>query len=177
MTKQEDGKKFAVLMAMLSTAFEKGSVGQDKVKLYFDYLQDLPIELLSKAVNELIRSRKFPSFPTIAEVREAALGGDAEAEEAALSAWSEATRLISAGRRSKDERVNDAIVLAFGSWDRFGQTNPEMEASDRKHFIACFKSIEHRRREALALNGGVEAKQLTEGGARRLREAREGGGA
>jgi hypothetical protein len=174
---QNDEKKFAIFMAMLGTAFERGELSTAKIEMYFEFLSDLHIDAVERGVKGIIATRKFPSFPTIAEIREAALGGDAQSEGAALIAWGEAVRLISAGQRSQDERINEAIVLAFGSWQRFGQTNPEMEASDRKHFIACFKSIEHRRREALALNGGVEAKQLTEGGARRLREAREGGGA
>lgn len=159
----KDEKKFATFMAMLGTAFERGDLTKEKIEMYFDFLSDLDITAIERATKEIIRTRKYPSFPTIAEIREAALGGDAEAEDAALSAWSEATRLISAGRRSRDERINEVIKLAFGSWDRFGETDPEMEAADRKHFIRCYRAAWQRWRDERALNGGmVEPKRLME---------------
>lgn len=157
-----DEQAFATFMAMLGTAFERGDLTTTKIEMYFDFLSDLDIRAIEKATREIIRFRKYPTFPTIAEIREAALGSDAEAEDEALIAWGKATRLISAGRRADDERINEAIVLAFGSWDRFGETNPEMEASDRKHFIACYKVAARKRREHLALNGGVEVKRLAQ---------------
>lgn len=169
-----DEKKFATFMAMLAVAFERGDLSEEKIDMYFEFLSDLNVEAVGRGVKGLIATRKFPSFPTIAEIREAALGGEAQSEGAALIAWGEAVRLISAGQRSKDERVNEAVVLAFGSWDRFGQTDPAMEASDRAHFIRCFKAVDHRHQARLALDDGFEPKKLTDE-ARRLREGAEGG--
>jgi len=173
---QNDEKKFAIFMAMLGTAFERGELSTAKIEMYFEFLSDLHIDAVERGVKGIIATRKFPSFPTIAEIREAALGGDAQSEGAALIAWGEAVRLISAGQRSQDERINEAIVLAFGSWQRFGQTDPAMEASDRAHFIRCFKAVDHRYQVRFALDDGFEPKRLADG-TRRLREAREGGGA
>jgi hypothetical protein len=159
----QDTKKFTIWMGLLGTAFGGKGLTKPQMDVYYEYLRDLDIDVIKEAVDQIINTRKYQSFPTVAEIREAALGGDAEAEDAALSAWSEATRLISAGRRSCDERINEVIKLAFGSWDRFGETDPEMEAADRKHFIRCYRAAWQRWRDERALNGGMtEPKRLME---------------
>ena len=164
MSTPDEKKKFAILMAMLGTAFGEKGIRPERIDIYHEHLQDIDIDILAKAVSTIIKTRKYSSIPTVAEIREAVLGGDGQAEDEALAAWSQATRLISAGRRSFDERVNEAVALAFGSWRRFGETDPEMEAADRKHFVRCYLAIARKRRENLALNGGVETKRLAEGG-------------
>lgn len=161
---KSDTKQFFNVMATAYKAFGEKEPDQVRLAIYFDFLKDIPIRALEDAMNKILRTRKYSSVPTIGEIRDAALGGDAEDEAAALTAWSRAVRLISRSQYGDGDPVlEEAIVLAFGSWSRFGETELEMEASDRKHFIACFKSIEHKRRERLALNGGVEIKRLTGG--------------
>lgn len=157
-------KTFAMWMGILGTAFGGKGLTKSQMDIYFEFLSDLDIEVMAKAARKIIETRKYPTFPTVAEIREAALGSDAEVEDEALAAWSIATRLVSAGLRPKDDRLDEAIKLAFGSWDRFGQTDPAMEAADRNHFIRCFKAIDRRRRQAKELPGPAPTKRLTEGG-------------
>lgn len=162
---KSDLKQFFNIMATAYKAFGEKEPDQARLAIYFDFLKDIPIRVIEDAMNKILRTRKYSSLPTIAEIRDAALGGDAEIEAAALTAWSRAVRLISRSQYGDgDPELDEAIILAFGSWGRFGETDLEMEASDRKHFIACFKAVAHKRQEQLALSGGLEAKRLAQGG-------------
>jgi hypothetical protein len=59
----------------------------------------------------------------------------------ALEAWNEAERIAFLGERDSDNPVlNKVITIAFGSWERFGQTDPNNDW-DKKHFIDCYKAI------------------------------------
>lgn len=167
MTKNDE-KKFAIFMAMLGTAFERGDLSAEKISMYAEFLGDLHIETIERAVKNIIRNRKFPSFPTIAEIREAALGSDVEAEDDALAAWAKANKLVprlSFFREQSGGAVLDEVVItAFGSWERFGALDPAMEAADRAHFVRCYKAVVRRRRNAPLLNVGEETKRLGQGG-------------
>lgn len=68
---KNDETAFAELMATLSTAFPKdANLTKLNIDLYYTMLQDITIAQLRQNVLYLINTRKYPTFPTIAEVRD-----------------------------------------------------------------------------------------------------------
>jgi len=167
--KKSDGQEFAIYMAMLGTAFDRGDMSTAKIDMYFDFLQDLSITAIGMGVNRLIRTRKYPSFPTVAEIREAALGGDVEAEDDALIAWGEANKLCPKLAFFKADSGNpvldEAVTTAFGSWERMGNLGMETEVADRAHFIKCYKAVLRRRKDDVRALADATMKQIGPGGA------------
>jgi hypothetical protein len=144
----DDKRKFAVYMALLGTAFGEKGIGSHRIEVYWEYLKDLRIEDIGQAVDFLLKNRKYPSIPTIAEIREAVLGRDEEFEDAALNAWSAVCVATERGQYLiSDQVANEAVKTAFGSWEKFGAMSPETEMADRPHFIRVYKSIARSRRE------------------------------
>jgi hypothetical protein len=158
-------KQFFNIMATAYKAFGEKEPDQARLAIYFDFLKDIPIRTIEDAMNKILRTRKYSSVPTIAEILEAATGGEAEIESAVLGYWSRATRLISRSQYGDGDRVLDEmVIMAFGSWAQFGETEMDNTPSDRKHFLSCARDVLRRHLEHLALNGGVEVKRLAEGG-------------
>lgn len=143
----DDYKKFSILMAMLATAFSDKGIIQAKIDLYWEYLKDIDIDRLAEAVSVVIKTRKFSTLPTIAELREAALGRDDEIETGALEAWGQACYAVERGFYSQDPVITEAVRIAFGGWEKFGETDPENGVADRAHFIRVFKGLARSRRD------------------------------
>jgi hypothetical protein len=164
----EHKQGFATYMAMLGTAFDKGALSTEKIDLYYSYLRDLNLRAIGQGVERLIRTRKYPSFPTVAEIREAALGGDVEAEDDALIAWGEANKLCPKLAFFKADSGNpvldEAVTTAFGSWERMGNLGMETEVADRAHFIKCYKAVLRRRKDDARALAGSSMKQIGTGG-------------
>lgn len=148
MPTSEDKKLFAVYMALLGTAFGDKGILPARIDVYWDCLQDIPVERVGAAVKQILKTRKFSSIPTIAEIREAALGRDEDIETAALDAWGRATHAVETGLYlTGDFTINEAVRVAFGGWAKFGETDPENTMADRAHFLRVFKSLARSRRD------------------------------
>lgn len=161
----DDQKKFAIYMAMLGTAFGEKGISPERIDIYWAHLKDVPIDMVGQAVESIIRSRKYSSIPTIAEIREAALGRDDDIEAAALESWGRASRAASRGLYLTDDLIlTEAVRVAFGGWSSFGETDIDNEMADRAHFIRIYKHLARARRERgeLALAPGREVKRLSE---------------
>jgi len=149
---KNDYLNFSKLMALMQEMFVPDkTISKAKVSVYFDLLKDLNIEDISIATEAIIREKKYPVFPLIGEIREMISGRTEDnIDLEAQVAWG--TLLKICDRMGFDEPVvNDpilsrAIKTAFGSVKRFGELPPEMEATDRKHFISCYKRIAIRER-------------------------------
>jgi hypothetical protein len=153
-------KTFMTLLGTLSVAYGE-TISTERAEIYYECLKDIPSDLLREGAFSLLKSRKYPNFPTIAEIRERCIGSEEDIEAGALVAWQAAlTRYHGNG----DKLLNDAIVLAFGSWDGFDATYRENEVSDRAHFIRCYKSIAGKRMAERMLLKGEDATLLTGGG-------------
>lgn len=108
MTREE----FAGCMAYLSAAVQK-PIGKDSVEVYYDLLQDLDLAVLQAACKRVALSHVWATFPSVAEVRQAAtdvLQGDVPC---AAEAW----RLAQAVARSYDPEI-------VGEYTRRGKTYP-----------------------------------------------------
>jgi hypothetical protein len=144
----EEKQKFAILMAMLGTAFGENGISSERIEMYWAHLNDIPADALAKAVDTIIKTRKFSSIPTIAEIRDAALGRDDEIEAAALDSWGRGCRAVERGLYPTGDRLlEESVRVAFGGWGGFGLADPENGVADRAHFIRVFKGLAKSRRD------------------------------
>ena len=147
-TPATDRRAFATLIAVLGTAFGDHGMPKERAEIYYEYLRDIPLEMLKRAVESILRSRKYSSIPTIAEIREAALGRDEDIEAAALAAWGQASRAVERGLYLRDDAtIDEAVRVAFGGWEKFGETDPDNGMADRAHFVRVFKGLARKRRD------------------------------
>jgi hypothetical protein len=161
----EKEKDFALLMAMLATVFEKDGISKQRIEIYYSCLGNIPYPLLTAGVNHIINTRRFSSMPTPAEIREAALGISAEElERLAMDAWGRANRALLqiGGEGRNDPILNEAIKMAFGGWERFGNLDPGDEPWDRLHFLRCYQSLKKTMAETKYLVPVFEPKKLKE---------------
>ena len=148
MERAKDSRRFAELMVNLAIAIGK-DVSDERVELYFNHLQEFDIKTLERAFHHLIRTEKIPAFPTIGKIRFLIEGDeDEKAEGDALLAWGKACELVwnhgDSGEPTGDDLLDEAVRIAFGGWKYFGDTNPQYEGADRRHFINVYKSIAKR---------------------------------
>jgi hypothetical protein len=139
-----DSKKMRVrfenIMNTFAEIFEKPTT-REKNRIYFTVLQEYPIELIERAAQRIIREKAISTFPLPAEIIEKMNDSEDKVMMEALEAWNEAERIAFLGERDSDNPVlNKVITIAFGSWERFGQTDPNNDW-DKKHFIDCYKAI------------------------------------
>lgn len=171
MNSRNDGKAFAIEMAKLGTAFSSG-ISKERIAFYWEYLKDLSIDALRAGTERLIKSRKYSSMPTIADIRDAALGIDDDVLNIeAERAWNKAVDLageMAYPYRSLDREVDDAlnrstlgqaVHIAFGGWRRLNDSqNPEFR--DRGYFTEAYKTLKRNERERKLLM--TEIKKLRE---------------
>lgn len=173
--REKDRLKFAAVMAALSEAFER-PVTAEKIRVYWNFLQDLPIEKIEDAAQIIIATKKmptFPTFPAIAEIREAAQGGDSLQELEALEAWRDAYKnalmygtVEENGIRYKYERrapkkTTETIKTAFGGFMEINRLNSKDEYWNQKLFIKIYKLLSQR--ENLKQLPANAMRLLTEG--------------
>lgn len=132
--------RFENIMNAFAEIFGKPTT-REKNRIYFTILQDYPIELIEHASHRIIREKAISTFPLPAEIIEKMDASEDKLNLEALRTWNEAERIATIGdRKSNNPVLNNVITIAFGSWERFGQTNPSNDF-DRKHFIECYKAI------------------------------------
>lgn len=137
----ENKEQFAFLMAKLETAFFE-SVSKETVALYFDYLSDLSINQVTRAVDYLIEKREKRGFPSIAEIRSATLGS---IEYKAVRAWGELLSQTYIDIKFADTLIPEVAKIAFGSLQEFYAGDTRNEMADRAHFIRTYKLIANLR--------------------------------
>lgn len=124
----KDEKQFAMLMITLYEIYEKkGSA--TKTEIYFNILEEYPIEKIKKGVTNIVKKRVYSSFPKPADIIEAIEGSYGDIEERALNCFIEAKQAIM--RYGIYEHVNfDPIVNktidSLGTWQEWCLT-PENE--------------------------------------------------
>ena len=134
----ENKEQFAFLMAKLETAFFE-SVSKETVALYFDYLSDLMIEQIKRAIDYLIEKREKRGFPAIAEIRAATLGS---VEYKAVQAWGQLlSGTYDLNKEYTDTLIPEVAKTAFGSTEEFYKGDTKNEMADRAHFIRTYKLI------------------------------------
>ena len=133
----ENKEQFAFLMAKLETVFFE-SISKESVILYFEYLNDLSINQVERAVDYLIKTREKRGFPAIAEIRAATLGS---MEYKAVQAWGELLSQTYVNAKFTDTLIPEVAKIAFGSLREFYAGDTKNEMADRAHFIRTYKLI------------------------------------
>jgi len=134
----ENRKEFAFLMAKLETAFFE-TASKETVALYFEYLNDLSIDQIKRAVDYLIEKRERRGFPAIAEIRSATLGSS---EYKAVQAWGELLgETYDLNKTFEDSLIPEVARVAFGGMKNFYTGDMKNEMADRAHFIRTYKLI------------------------------------
>lgn len=175
--------EFAEVIAYLEGAIGKAIADSDgerlaRMRIYYDLLADLPIAALQVAVKRVALVHKYPSFPSVAEIREfafeAALGVIVPISPA--EAWAMAMRACNRvdvdvqGSRERHLDVLPPIVLAaihaFGFRSLYNLPNSHVEAA-RAQFFKVFEQIAARERQTGLLPASV-VEQIEGMGAGRL---------
>ncbi len=101
---------FANVMAYIAAALQK-PVSAESVEVYFDLLHDLPLHVLQLAAKRVVLQHKWATFPSVAELREAAAETQAGVVKdlSPAEAWALAWR--AAGRM--DPEVNGSVERAL----------------------------------------------------------------
>lgn len=138
-----DLERFVKALALISLLPGIQDLNEAQIELYFRFLKDLHIDDVEKAICEVIKRKKITTFPLIGEIREKVeLSIDDEVDGAALEAWRRVSYLSkSSSYPSKSKLIEDAVKMAFGSWQEFGQLDTFYENRDRQHFIKCYKLL------------------------------------
>jgi len=162
---KNDKNSFAELMAALSLSTSK-EVSKEKIDLYFNFLKDLSIKDIKMAIENIVRTDQYSAFPTIGKIRSFIEGEDEEKlEHEANAAWSKVCKLAwnvcDEWEKSGDYMLDESIRIAFGSWKHFGETDPNFEGPDRKHFLSCYKGIARREKRNQLQSGDIK-KELIE---------------
>ena len=131
-------KEFALLMAKLEAAFFE-TIPKETVALYVEYLNDLSMNQIKRAVDYLIDKRERRGFPAIAEIRSATLGS---VEHEAVQAWGEVLRkTYDLDKTFEDPLIPEVAKVAFGGLENFYAGDTRNEMADRAHFIRTYKLI------------------------------------
>lgn len=171
MESTKDFKRFAELMSLLSAAMGV-DVSTERMDIYFQFLNDFEINEIARAVYHLIKTEKFPTFPTIGKIRTLIEGDAREAMELEANAsWAKVCKLyinrvyvegdIRDGiitEKRKEDIFDEVIKIAFGDWEHFGAVNkPLDEVANRRHLINCYRGI--ARKEAYKLIKPTETRK------------------
>lgn len=158
----QNKKGFALLMAKLETAFSE-MIPKEKVALYFDYLDDLSIEQISRAIDHLIKTRERQGFPKIGEIRSATLGS---MEYKAVQAWGELIGQVGRpGKNFNDNLIPEVAKIAFGSLENFYSNDSKGDMADRAYFIKAYQltaNLKEAQKERKRLMKGEITQRLGE---------------
>lgn len=145
MTRQE---KEAVVGKLFRLAFLLGvDVKEERLFGYVDSLNDLNISAVLDGVDSVIKSWKYPHFPNIADIREAAgcVDGGNPVEARAVAAWTKLRgKLGQAYDRTgfADDPIAKKVFNAMGGGyttpDGFGRWSTEQDPWKRKEFIRLY---------------------------------------
>lgn len=169
--------EFLQVLAYLEAGIQK-TLPKESIDVYADLLADLPVDVLRLAAQRVILAHKWPTFPSVAEIREAAIDvargqvKELSAEEAWGQAWGAAKRIDPDINGSTDRvlsklapavaeamRTFGVRALCFGSKGeslgtvraQFRATYEQIVARDRQRALLPKKlaaAIEHKSRAA-----------------------------
>lgn len=132
-------------LEILAAAFPANKVGPATVEVYALMLADIPPADLARAVSWCLANYKF--FPTVAEIRAAALEASAyqvpDMDEAWLAVKREVSRVSSYGTPRFDHPAIAAAVQSVG----WREICLEEEPFVRAHFFRVYESAARRMRE------------------------------
>jgi hypothetical protein len=163
------------VVAMLGSAYPNFAASKETVKVYYELLKDLPVDLLKVAALQCCAEAGRKFAPSVGELRGAAAGITHKAKgiPSALEAWNEVCKAPKAGGTREitgetDEHHNIIIVWHPHNWsnpvvERVAQLlgwprfpDPDNESIDRAHFLKQYEQEVER-----ATSAAVELPEVT----------------
>lgn len=146
-------RTFAAGIALLASVYEKlERITTDKFlsEQWYKMLYDLSDEQFKKAIEIVIKTRKFP--PTIADMREAAALneqiGDYSPEEAWAIVYNDIHKKGYYNEPHYDDWKLEAAKNAIG-WQTLCDMSPDEKNIIRAHFMRIYESLSNRERSAI----------------------------
>jgi len=119
---------FAKIMAVLAEVYDGGTPPSKlKIEIYSKALANVPIEKIKSAVEKMIQTRVYPSFPKPAEIIQEIQG---TTEDRATTAWIEFVNTIRRVGTYESVQFDDPVIHSvcqfLGGWPEAGNW-PESE--------------------------------------------------
>lgn len=160
----KDYKDFAVLMATMAEVFSL-NIPKTKIELYFKFLKDLPLEDIKVNVDNLIKTRIYTSFPTVAEIRGETGGKEDKALEAFLSVWNALKNSIGyESAKFADDPVVHSVIECLGGLSYICENwyFEDMQWIE-KEFVRLYKQFAKRKKHPEYIPGIYEIGNLAIG--------------
>ena len=158
MNRKNDNTKFASLMGALAEVFDNGKEPSAiKIEIYFKALKEYPIKDIEKAVNILITSRVFPSFPKPAEIIQDITGND---QDRAIEAWAKVDSTVKShgpyvSVKFDDDVIHSCIEL-MGGWVNLCNEDIKNWHWKQKEFVQLYATLSKKNIHPEYLPGIVE---------------------
>jgi len=141
-----DKRKFGELMITMADVFDpKGTISPFKTEIYFRVLSGKPIEAIERAIIEIIKTRKFHSFPKPAELLELI---DGKNEDRAILAWVCVREAIGSigGYESVafDDPVINKVIETMSGWVELCNTETKEMTWKQKEFERVYILMDRR---------------------------------
>jgi hypothetical protein len=137
----QEHRQFTIAVTQLAEQFGLEVTGP-RIALYFRALEDLHLADVLRGLGVVSRRCRF--FPSVAEIREAALGS---LEDRALMAWQAMLR-VARGERSEDtlDATGRQTVAWLGGWRHIEQypTEPRALLSLQQEFVRVYGVMDRR---------------------------------
>ena len=168
MTDKDKGKFMVLMTGMNEASPGSEKISKEKLKIYFDFLKDLPFEEIQNNANSHFCKNKW--FPAICELR----GTDSSSNtDEAIQAYETIGRLLKnnyhplmlkqvTAVKKELEKINKPEWVAMLEKWAWGIQNSTNSAVTRKQFIDSFNSAKNKRidEKALRLEPGKQKKTI-----------------
>jgi len=140
----DDLEKFEEIIQVLNETFGNSDrpISDLKMRFYFQTLSDLTIDQLNNGAVNLANIKTVHTFPTPAEIREAAIG---KAEDRAVLAFEDLIMAIQAGGYYRSIVFEDGAIVrcieAMGGWDQVCDWKVEDREWHRKDFMRLYRTF------------------------------------
>lgn len=160
----ESQKKFAFLMLALAEVFDSGNVPSPaKTEIYFKALVDYSIDSIARAVDEIIKTRIFATFPKPAEIIQAIEG---DGNEKTILAWGKLDRAVrqigSYQSVQFDDPVIHSVVKFLGGWEKICQVTEDEWKWKQKEFERLYLIMAKRGNHPEYLIGITEWQNMVD---------------
>lgn len=142
--------EFVKIMAVLELNYNQPPSVQ-KIDFYFSYLGQYEYDIMQRAVDELIMTNKYPTFPTIGSIMEVYNAIKYAVELSAGEAWGKVTDAvrrfsfydITNAMESFDD-LTRAAVRAIG-WDEICHST--LPGAVRRDFLKVYEQLQKRKHD------------------------------
>lgn len=150
-------------LAILSVTYPNYNFSKEAVAIYISMLKDIPAPALEAGVKQHIATSKW--FPTVAELREAALRLTTDSLPSASEAWGEVTeqmrRVGSWGKPEFSHELVEKAVSYSGGWKYLCAS--EVQGIERSNFLKTYNTLHKRAADDVRMLPEVRRMMLGEG--------------